>query len=176
MSDLLEKTYKNPNGCLEWIGTKNKGGYGTRTVGSRADGTRATKLAHRLSYEIANGELESKMCVLHKCDNPPCINPEHLFAGTRADNHTDMVKKNRRVDLRGEERYNSKLKNHEVMDIKIQLMWGVDQRDIAKKYGVNQTLISAIKTGKVWTHVSPEYYKKTMEDRGYEDRLRKAGL
>ena len=153
MDSLLATTNRTPTGCLEWAGTRNKGGYGTKTVGSRADGSRTTKLAHRIVYELVNGGIDAKMCVLHKCDNPPCINPEHLFVGTRADNHMDMLKKGRRKDLKGEERFNSKLLSSQVVDIKKQLLQGVRQSDIARQYGVNQTLISAIKTGKIWTHI-----------------------
>lgn len=156
MDDLLSNTMRTKSGCLVWNGTKNKGGYGTKTVGSRVDGTRKTGLTHRLAYELVNGQIGNNMCVLHRCDNPPCINPKHLFVGTRADNHQDMLNKGRRVDLKGEDRPNSKLSNHQVKEIKRQLMRGARQTELAEKYGVNQTLISAIKTGKVWAHINPE--------------------
>jgi len=151
MSRLKYITTKS--GCWLWSGAKNKGGYGTLTVGSRTDASRTTMLAHRYSYSIHKGSFDKKLCVLHRCDNPPCVNPNHLFLGTRLDNHTDMVGKGRRVDLRGEQRPNHKLTQRQVTHIKSLLESGTHQTVIAKKFGVNQTLVSAIKTNKVWSHV-----------------------
>lgn len=90
-------------GCILWKGITNADGYGL--IGS---GTRKGRniLAHRLSYEFKFGSIPKGMMILHKCDNPPCINPDHLFIGTAADNIHDMVAKGRaRKRVPGSRRY-----------------------------------------------------------------------
>lgn len=80
---------KAPNGCWEWTGNRNRDGYGlsAKRIG--------TVLAHRISYRIHRGVFDLNLCVLHKCDNPPCVNPDHLFLGTDMDNMRDMHSKGR---------------------------------------------------------------------------------
>lgn len=76
-------------GCYEWCGGKHRDGYGIFGVGERRF------LTHRIAWAIANGDIPAGMLVLHRCDNPPCINPEHLFLGTDADNARDKMLKGR---------------------------------------------------------------------------------
>lgn len=77
------------DGCWIWIGAMHKGGYGHL----KFDGI--TRLAHRISWELFNGPIPEGFLVLHKCDNPPCVNPNHLFLGDHADNMKDMWDKGR---------------------------------------------------------------------------------
>jgi hypothetical protein len=93
----LEKRYEpvTETGCWLWTGVTMWQGYPVLAIGSRKLGTRKQVRAHRLSYEIYNGPIPSGMYVCHKCDVPICINPNHLFLGTAADNIRDMMAKGR---------------------------------------------------------------------------------
>lgn len=84
---LLRRT--RAEGCIEWPRSRNVAGYG------RVYWDKKVRLAHRLAYELTNGPIPAGLCVLHKCDHPPCINPDHLFLGTPFDNMQDMVLKGR---------------------------------------------------------------------------------
>ena len=89
---LISKSKRNENGCIEWLGGKrNKSGYGATHVDDK------TVHVHRLSWILNFGEIPDGLFVCHKCDNPPCINPEHLFLGTHRDNMLDCQNKGRMV-------------------------------------------------------------------------------
>ena len=89
--------------CWIWKSSKNDAGYGH--INYRG----ACSLAHRVSWELTNGAIPSNMCVLHKCDNPSCVNPYHLFLGTQLDNMSDMKEKNRSSRRPGESNPRAKL-------------------------------------------------------------------
>jgi hypothetical protein len=138
---LSSKAVRNAvTGCLEWIGAKNNYGYGRLMV----DGKNV--LAHRVSYEVNVGQIPAGYDVCHKCDNRKCIEPAHLFAGTRKANMADCVSKDRQS--RGEHRPLSKLTTSEVSAIRNDSR---TQREIAKDFGVAQQQVSRIKTGKQWS-------------------------
>ncbi len=84
-SRLLAHSFATATGCLEWTGHRDKNGYGAITINQRPHRT------HRVAWEIVNGPIPSGLWVLHRCDNPPCMNPDHLFMGTAADNTSDMT-------------------------------------------------------------------------------------
>lgn len=86
---LLKNSSVKPSGCREWDLGRNRGGYGQSSFRRKGVG------AHRLSYAAFNGVVKQGLYVLHRCDNPPCINPKHLFLGTDLDNVRDMLKKGR---------------------------------------------------------------------------------
>jgi hypothetical protein len=91
LADNLVKLGKRQ--CWEWIGPRNAAGYGRVSSGTGKE--RRTTYAHRYFYTEANGPIPEGMLVCHKCDNPPCCNPHHLFLGTRTDNQRDRVAKGR---------------------------------------------------------------------------------
>lgn len=137
-----------PEECWEWRGHRGTEGYGVITACGQP------WRAHRLSWIIANGDIPKGMCVLHKCDNPPCVNPKHLFLGTRIDNSKDKVAKGRQVHLRGELSGNSKLTDEQVIAIRMAYSnSAITQNQLAKKYRVTEENIKHIIDGKTWCHV-----------------------
>lgn len=85
----LDRTVRTPTGCLEWTGKRHKG-YGVTTFGRNS-----TVFTHRKVWMLTFGAIPAGLCVLHRCDNPPCCNPDHLFLGTALDNARDRTAKGR---------------------------------------------------------------------------------
>lgn len=109
--------------------------------------------SHRWSYEFNLGPIPNDMLVCHRCDNPPCVNPGHLFLGTSSDNMKDCVQKGRSVNNRGESCGTAKLTNKQVLDIRSRsVCWGSEKR-LAKEFGVNPNTICHIRKGRTWKHV-----------------------
>lgn len=129
------------DGCWEWTGAKSDPGYGTFNVGYH------NVRAHRLSYELLIGEIEQGMFICHKCDNPSCVNPEHLFMGTPGDNMRDMVNKGRNPDIFGRNNPVAKLTEQEVKEIYIDPRIN---KEIAEDYSISNGYASMIRKGKVW--------------------------
>jgi len=125
------------SGCWEVQGYVDKDGY-TQVSG---------KGAHRLAYELFVGSIPPGICVCHKCDNPRCCNPDHLFLGTQKDNIADMMRKGRKADRHGEKNTQNKLTEQQVLEI-YHATGG--QHRIADRYGIDQSTVSNIKTGKLW--------------------------
>jgi len=146
---------KNSNGCMEWMACLSDNRYGAFITGSRTKRTRKRYIAHRLSYELFVGAIPKGKCVLHKCDNPKCVNPEHLFLGTQSDNMKDMIKKGRdfHVALLGSKHGNAKLNEEQVMEIKDKIKNGISLIELSKIYNVSPENISSIKRGKTWKHI-----------------------
>lgn len=150
--ERFERSYiPEPNsGCWLWLGSPcGSNGYGRI---KRGDGN---VMAHRASWELSNGKIPDGLLVLHRCDNPSCVNPGHLFIGTQLDNEADKVSKGRQARgeklnhqrARGERNGNSKLTEADVALIRQSPM---PQRFLAASYGVTQALISKIKRGEIW--------------------------
>lgn len=147
------------NGCWEFIGCKMPNGYG------KLGKNKKTWLAHRYSYFLKNGEIPNGMHVCHTCDNRICINPEHLFLGTRKDNMQDMIKKNRHnfsglrtndwkekliASLkRGENHHSCKHSDETINKIKKLAEIGIRQIDIAEMFGLRQGYISNVINNRV---------------------------
>ena len=92
MTERFWENVSKTETCWVWIGHRKETNYGVISEGKRKG---RPKSAHRYSWEIHNGPIPEGLCVLHRCDNPPCVNPEHLFLGTLADNAQDMLAKGR---------------------------------------------------------------------------------
>lgn len=131
-----------PNGCIHWVGALNNKGYGQIRVGDKCIST------HRAAYEVAHGKLHTGEQVLHQCDNPKCINPDHLFLGTPSTNSIDKVKKRRQaLEMRLP---HTKLTDKDVLTIRAAV--GTNAA-VALRYGVNPSQISRIRTGARRVHV-----------------------
>jgi hypothetical protein len=151
---LCRRSENGLNGCVNWTGSSNGYGYGTTGIGSILDGTRRMVVTHRLSASIWLGfDLASPLCVLHKCDNPRCINPDHLFIGTRGINNSDCKAKGRTA--KGEINGGCKLTTQQIVEIQASHASGVKQRRIAKDFNVSTASVCLIVNGKRWSHVAP---------------------
>jgi len=138
-------------GCWEWVGNCDPNGYGRLSAGNW-DGKRKPMLAHRISYMIHNGGIISGKHVLHKCDNPNCVNPEHLYSGTPQDNVDDMWDRGRANPGRsvGENHGMAKLSEDQVREIRKSNETG---QSLAEKHGISASQVSAIKNRKAWKHL-----------------------
>jgi hypothetical protein len=131
------------NGCWLWTGAATP--YGKFTAGRLADGTRQTILAHRFSYEIEFGPIPEGLFLLHSCDTPPCVRPQHLSPGTHAENMEDMASKLRHG--------RSTLTVPQVREIRAFLKDGMPVRVIGSRFGVSPSLIHRIAHNEIWRHV-----------------------
>lgn len=137
---------RGPDECWEWTAGKDKDGYGR--IGAGGKGAPMVR-AHRVSWELGNGIVPSGMFVLHRCDNPSCVNLAHLFLGTNADNMADRNRK-RRHSFFGERNPKTKLTPEQV--IAIRQAHG-KLSDIGDCFGIKKAQVSAIRNGDSWQHL-----------------------
>lgn len=145
---------RGPNDCWEWTGSRSKFGYGRISSGGRY-GTMLS--AHRVSWKIHWGPIPDGLLVLHKCDTPPCTNPDHLFLGTSSDNNKDAYDKGRHIPpaISGENHY---------LSVPLTLSGAVraayketpNQKDLAKKFGISNGTVYAILSGTHWSNKGEE--------------------
>lgn len=135
------------DGCWEWNGPRNKSGYGFFAIEGNSI------RAHRYSYERSNGQIPEGLLVCHHCDNPPCVNPDHLFLGTHQDNANDMVAKgraSRKAVVHSEDHHLTKLTRQQVWMIRS------DERParlVAPEYSISKSTVWAIRRRHAWRHV-----------------------
>ena len=152
MKRFFDKTKRNPEtGCLEWTAARDSTGYGS----FKLDGEKVN--AHRVAWRLAYGPVPAGLDVCHHCDNRLCVEPNHLFVGTRAENVADAVKKGRHSttagSLRGTRNPKARLNEVAVRVIRHFHAKGVSQRKLARLHGVDHKTISFIVHRKTWTHV-----------------------
>lgn len=146
--------------CLEWVRASSSAGYGQIRAGGKI------VILHRLAYEVSNGVsgLPPGLFVCHKCDNPRCCNPQHLFLGTPVDNARDMMNKGRgngqfvkgvaAYTARGEKASNAKLTEEEVLLArKIHKEFGIGHKRLAPHFGISKAGMAAILKRRTWTHI-----------------------
>lgn len=145
---LMQKTQKLENGCWVWAGRVNHSGYGLISSGG-GQKVRKPLFCHRVSLESA-GVVVGDSCVLHRCDNRRCINPDHLFVGTRAENQADMVAKSRQEF--GDRHHASKLCEADVRALRADRT--LNNKQWADILGVSRQTIGDARNGKLWRHVT----------------------
>lgn len=133
------------NGCWIWNASSNSAGYGLMRINYEYI------LAHRLSWMIYKGEIPAGLCVLHNCDIPACVNPDHLFIGSQKENIKDMISKNRNSCGIGEKNGHSILSEKIVLEIRNKYIpKKYSMRMLAKEYGVTPQNIFSIVKNKTW--------------------------
>jgi hypothetical protein len=142
--ERFEKKFRVTPGCWLWTGSPGTTGYGAFWLGDK------NVAAHRFSYAAYKGEIATGMLVLHSCDNPLCVNPDHLRLGTNSDNTLDKVSRDRCNSSKGVANHFSKLNEHDVRMIRS------DQRRrglIACKFGIAVSTVTKIKNRTLWRHL-----------------------
>jgi len=140
---------RSPDGCWEWAHARSPLGYGKAHIG-RGHVTPVV-LAHRVAWALANGEIPDGLLVLHRCDNPPCCNPAHLFLGTHEDNMRDMRSKGRsNVGVRHPL---ARFSDEAVRAIRAARRRGISVAAIAQWLGVPRSRVSRAATGRRWAHL-----------------------
>jgi hypothetical protein len=145
------KVNKIPGGCWLWLAQKDELGYGKFKVNKK------NLLAHRFSYEIHKGQIPTGMEICHHCDVPSCVHPDHLFAGTHADNILDRTAKGRNILFSGERGGNHKLTASQVLQIReLQL----SSEAIARMFHISPTQVKRIKKFQQWKHLKVFDYRE----------------
>lgn len=150
----VQKLGENDGGCWVWVGQLNEAGYGKITI--RKNGKRRSYRAHIYSWELHNNHqvrTNIGMVIMHKCDHPYCVNPDHLSLGTHAENVRDREAKGRSVYVNGERCGRSKLTEQQVKDIRLEYASGISKSVLSRKYKISRRNITAIVERKSWKHV-----------------------
>lgn len=145
----LKVERKGKHDCWLWTAGTDDDGYGIFGT----TGTRAAK-AHRVSYEFKYSPIAPNIQVLHRCDNPSCVNPRHLYRGTPMDNMQDKIIRGRERYLKGEECYQARLTSQQVRSIRRSHSKGWSYKRLAEKFGVSRSNIAQIVSRRTWKHIA----------------------
>lgn len=132
------------DGCWNWRGSVDQNGYGLFSLDGKP------RRASRIAYERANGPYDQRLFICHRCDNPRCVRPDHLFLGTPADNMADMAAKGRGKDTKGEKNPRAKLTESAVVRIREELSRGVTCISLAREFGVCRGTIYRLRDFETW--------------------------
>ena len=144
---LVEKP-DDPSGCWLWKGSTRTGGYGQFKIGGRAT------VAHRYSLMLAGRPVLPGLKVLHTCDTPRCVNPDHLVIGSQAENIADRDARGRTA--RGERAARAKLTDAAVLELRLLASSGGGRTELADRFGISPLSVRAIAAGKTWRHLLPD--------------------
>lgn len=140
--------------CWGWQAHTNNKGYGQFRLGGKV------KLSHRVAWEMENGDIPDGICICHRCDNPPCCNPNHLFPGTHSDNMEDMYMKGRKNPTgtpipanRGSGNGMAKLTKEQVLKIRAMAKNRIHKKEIADRFGISASYVYDILKRRRWSHV-----------------------
>jgi hypothetical protein len=136
--------------CWEWQVSTTHDGYGLFWFNGKY------VLAHRFAWILAKGAIPKNLCVLHSCDNPKCVNQNHLFLGTVRDNNLDKTAKGRAYcgDHKGEKSSTAKLTTSDVLKIRAMSAQRIHPKDIARQFGVERSTIYHIIARRSWSHIT----------------------
>lgn len=148
IADRFNKMVVKKEECWEWIGSRTR-----QNRPKMVNHLGKNEHASRVSYRIHKGDFDSQLFVLHKCDNPVCTNPDHLFLGTQKDNIDDMYMKGRNASFSGERNSQSKLETCNILNIRKRYKEGDSFKYLANWYGVTESTISDIVNRRTWKHV-----------------------
>lgn len=153
MTRFLDSCIPEPNsGCWIWMRGLTGTGYGSFRCGSLSDGTRRTVTASRYICDVVHGAIPDGMQALHKCDNKMCVNPDHIYIGTRSQNAIDAFDRGKKIPHRllGTNHPRAKLSDEDVRTIRRS---SEKSTALASKFGLSKTQIGSIKKRKSWAHV-----------------------
>lgn len=157
---FAEKVHHEPmSGCWLWGGCRDSKGYGQIRRGANADGV---AMATAVSLLLHKGiVVPYGMVVCHRCDNPPCVNPDHLFVGTHKDNNDDKVRKGRdKPPPRGTDHYCARITEADVVEMRRAYKEGALLKDLSSKYGIGTAAIGHAVVGRTWKHVQEPTHRK----------------
>lgn len=150
LEDRFWRKVRKTDTCWVWEGTKRPHGYGSIQEGGRDSRTIS---AHRYSYEIHKGRIPDGMFVMHSCDNPSCVNPDHLSIGTPSENTQDMIRKGRKRTVAPLGDDNGKAKLNEDLVRYIRQNDGRSHASLARELGLSPNCIRGVRTRRTWSHV-----------------------
>lgn len=154
LEERFWKFVDKSDGCWSWNGSKQQKGYGLiQDAPIKGKSRGKTLLAHRVSYQMHYGDLQSGDFVLHSCDNPQCTNPAHLRKGTQSENIKEAIEKRRKFvpNARGEQNPRSKLTEEQVRFIKSHPELG--HKAIGDMFGLSLNCIRSVRIGRTWAHI-----------------------